>query len=197
MPPIEQKTLARRSPSHALLPLLLLLLLLLQQHDLLCPALSVGMVVGNAGGGQHNNKFKMFKARYPLEGGPPQVKLHVAIIVEEETRGVAGNDGERVNNEKDGHSRSPPLVLFDFLPAEPTARQTTFRLLTGQDVRGNLRERNVRFLPPGSVYVGRSDATLEDMRGFVTAYPDRLSLISNNCVSFVDAFIARHRLEQD
>lgn len=127
---------------------------------------------------------KMFKARYPLEGGPPQVKLHVAIIVQD-TESI-GNDNEQKR-----------WVLFDFLPAEPTAFTTTLKLLTAQDVQGNLRERELRFLPPGSVCVGQSDATLEDMRGFVARYPDRLSLVSNNCVSFVDAFVERHRLEQE
>lgn len=180
MLPTGQRMAVRASQSHALL----LLLLLLQQHDL-CAAFSVGM--GIAGG--QESKLKMFKARYPLEGGPPLVKLHVAIIVQY-TRGE-GKDDKRAKSEQGD------LVLFDFLPAEPTAVPTTFRLLTGQDVPGNLRERDLRFLPPGSVYVGQSDATLEDMRGFVTAYPDRLSLISNNCVSFVDAFIARHRLEEE
>lgn len=131
--------------------------------------------------------LNMFKARYPLEGGPPQVKLHVAIIVEE-TR-VVGEGRGRKNKERGR------LVLFDFLPEEPTALPTTFRLLTGRDVPGNLRERELRFLPAGSVYVGQSDATLEEMRKFVASYPDRLSLISNNCVSFVDAFVARHRVQ--
>ncbi len=129
---------------------------------------------------------KMFKARYPLEGGPPQVKLHVAVIVEDTRRAGGGSERE---NEEPGR-----LVLFDFLPAEPTALPTTFRLLTGQDVPGNLRERELRFLPAGTVFVGQSDATLEEMRKYVASYPDRLSLISNNCVTFVDAFVARHRL---
>ena len=50
----------------------------------------------------------MFRARYPLEGGPPQVKLHVAIIVQaiSSTAGKGKGQGR--------------LVLFDFLPAEPT-----------------------------------------------------------------------------
>lgn len=38
---------------------------------------------------------------------------------------------------------------------------------------------------------------MEEMREFVAAYPDRLSLVSNNCVSFVDAFIERHRLGRE
>lgn len=133
-------------------------------------------------------KLKMFKARYSLEGGPPQIKLHVAIIVEE--MGSPGKNNGRINKQQGESGRR--LVLFDFLPDEPTALPTAFRLLTGQEVRGNLRERELRFLPPDSVCVGESEATLDEMRGFVAEYPDRLSLISNNCLSFVDAFVERH-----
>ncbi|CAM9422188.1 unnamed protein product [Scytosiphon promiscuus] len=133
-------------------------------------------------------KLKMFKARYPLEGGPPQIKLHVAVIVEEAVS-VGKKSEQKRKQQGDPGTR---LVLFDFLPDEPTALPTAFRLLTGQNVRGNLRERELRFLPPGSVCVGESDATLDEMRGFVAEYPDRLSLVSNNCLSFVDAFVAKH-----
>lgn len=139
--------------------------------------------------GQGPPKVKLFKANYPLEGGPPQLRLHVAIIVE--SASTIEMDST-VFEEREAAFRR--FVLFDFLPKEPTALPTTFRLLTGQDVEGNLRERELRFLPPGSVCLGESDATLEDMRGFVERYPDRLSLISNNCVTFVDAFVTRHRL---
>lgn len=63
----------------------------------------------------------------------------------------------------------------------------------GGDVRGNVRERELRYLPPGAVCVGETDATFEEMRGFVDDYPDRLSLVSNSCVSFCDAFLSHHR----
>lgn len=136
-------------------------------------------------------KLKMFKASYPLEGGPPQVKLHVAIIVED--AGNIGKENDRIKRQKGESGRR--LVLFDFLPDQPTALPTALRLLTGQDVQGSLRERELRFLPPGSVCLGESDATLDEMRGFVAEYPDRLSLVSNNCFSFVDAFVEKHRAE--
>lgn len=158
--------------------LLLLLLSSLRQLGF-CAALQMA---------PHHSNFKMFKARYPLEAGPPQLKLHVAIIVEDARS--AGEEGVR-----EGVDTGRRLVLFDFLPKEPTAFETTLRLLTGNDVPGNLRERELRFLPPGSVYVGESDATIGEMRGFVAKYPDRLSLVWNDCFSFVDAFVARHRLE--
>lgn len=179
---LGQRTAAMAGPWQA--ALLLLLLSRLRQLGF-CSALRVG-------GTPHRSNFKMFKARYPLEGGPPQVKLHVAIIIVEDAR-TTGEKGGLSNGEDGDAGRR--LVLFDFLPKEPTAFDTTLRLLTGNDVPGNLRERELRFLPPGSVYVGESDATIGEMRGFVAKYPDRLSLVSNNCFSFVDAFVARHRRE--
>lgn len=137
-----------------------------------------------------STRFKLFKARYPLEGGPPQLRLHVAIIVQDS---FDLQDSETSSTEKS----SSRLILFDFLPADPTALLTTVRLLTGGGVDGNLRERDLRFLPAGAVCVGESDATLEDMRGFVRRYPSRLSLVSNSCISFVDAFVEQHLLLED
>lgn len=178
---LGQRAAALAGPWHA--ALLLLLLSSLRQLGFCSALLRVAP--------PHRSNFKMFKARYPLEGGPPQVKLHVAIIVEDSRS--TDEKGGRPNSEDGDTGRR--LVLFDFLPKEPTAFETTLRLLTGNDVPGNLRERELRFLPPGSVYVGESDATIGDMREFVAKYPDRLSLVSNTCFSFVDAFVARHRLE--
>ena len=142
-----------------------------------------------SGGASGSPRYKLFTARYPLDNGPAQLRLHYVVIVES----VSSTAKSRVwpkKQEEDGKR----LLLFDFLPKEPTALPTTLRLLTGGDVEGNLRERELQFFPPGSVCVGESDASLEDMRNFVRAYPDRLSLISNNCFSFVDAFVERHAL---
>lgn len=80
------------------------------------------------------------------------------------------------------------------LSQEPTALKTTTRLLSGGEVAGNLRERELRRLPRGAVFVGDTNATFDEMRQFVSSYPARLSLVSNSCVTFVDAFIARHRI---
>lgn len=79
-------------------------------------------------------------------------------------------------------------------PQAPTALETTARLLSGGDVKGNLRERELRRLPRQAVCVGDTNASLQDMREFVSNYPDRLSLVSNSCVTFVDAFITRHKM---
>lgn len=139
-------------------------------------------------------RLKLFKARYPLEGGPPQLRLHVAIIVEDISGCMAIPDEDSVLEVHNENGRR--LVLFDFLPQDPTALYTAARLLTGGDVPATLRERSLRFLPSGAVCIGESDSTLEEMRGFVRNYPDRLSLFANSCISFVDAFVARHRVEE-
>lgn len=174
---------------------LLLLLLSISQLEL-CAAFSVGSSSSSSiasssarGALPLTPRFKLFKARYPLEGGPPPLRLHVAIIVED-ISGCANMDSSRTKGQQQDERR---FVLFDFMPLEPTALSTTIRLLSGRDVQGKLRERELRFLPRGAAYVAESDATLEDMRGFVRQYPDRLSLVSNSCVSFVDAFVTRHR----
>lgn len=136
--------------------------------------------------GAPRTRYKLYRSNFPLEGGPRQLRLHVAIVVEEirdhcEQRSGSSDDGQESEN----------LVLFDFLPQEPTALTTVARLLTGGEVKGNLRTRTLRFLPRGSTCVGESTATLGDMRSFASEYPDRLSLFSNNCVTFVDSFVAR------
>lgn len=130
----------------------------------------------------------MFKATYPLEGGPSQLRLHVAVILEDICSGPV--EGESYSMEEEDTKRR--FVLFDFLPEDPTAVTTAVRLFTGQDVQGYLRERELRYLPSNAICVGSSYANLEDMRAFVKTYPNRLSLLTNNCVSFVNAFIKKH-----
>lgn len=164
--------------------MLLLLLSIALRFDG-CAAFTVSGGVGASG----SPRYKLFTARYPLENGPEKLRLHYAVIVES----VSSTAKSSVWPKKQKEDRER-LVLFDFLPKEPSALPTTLRLLTGRDVDGNLRERELRFLPPGSVCVGESAASLEDMRNFVRAYPDRLSLVSNNCYSFVDAFVKMHAL---
>lgn len=162
---------------------ILLLLLSIALRFEGCAAFTVSGGVGASG----SPRYKLFTARYPLENGPAQLRLHYAVIVEN-ISSTAKSGVWPKKQEEEGER----LVLFDFLPKEPTALPTTLRLLTGGDVEGKLRERELRFLPPGSVFVGESDSSLEDMRNFVRAYPDRLSLVTNNCYSFVDAFVEMH-----
>lgn len=131
-------------------------------------------------------RYKLYRSNFPLEGGPPQLRLHVAIVVQE----IQNHCDQRSGN-SDGEQERDTLMLFDFLPQEPTALKTVVRLLVGGEVEGNLRTRTLRFLPRGATCVGESTATLGDMQSFASEYPDRLSLVSNNCVTFVDAFVAR------
>lgn len=131
-------------------------------------------------------RYKLYRSNFPLEGGPRQLRLHVAIVIEE----IKDHCDQRSGNSDDGQE-SENLVLFDFLPQEPTALTTVARLLIGGEVKGNLRTRTLRYLPRGATCVGESTATLGDMQSFASEYPDRLSLLSNNCVTFVDSFVAR------
>lgn len=165
--------------------LLLLLSIALRLEGYAAFTVSGGAVIASG-----SPRYKLFTARYPLDQGPAQLRLHYVVIVKSVSTPAKPRVWPKKQKEEDGER----LVLFDFLPKEPTALPTTLRLLTGGDVEGNLRERELQFMPPGSVCVGESNASLEDMRKFVRAYPERLSLVSNNCFSFVDAFVEMHAL---
>ncbi|CAM9130395.1 unnamed protein product [Choristocarpus tenellus] len=169
-------------------------------------------------------KYNLWKAYYPLEGGPSQLPLHVAVVVEEIGKEVdcefkgeeisdemlarKGNLGdtyalsssgegvwERVEYGGDkSRAVTGRLTLFDFLPLKPLAFETTVNLLSGRSVPGELRIRELRFLPSRIEYIGvvSSNITLDDMRRFVAAYPDDLHLLKNSCVTFVDRFLQNH-----
>lgn len=64
--------------------------------------------------GSNSNRYKLYRARYPLEGGPPQLRLHVAVIVQE----IRTNEGEE--------TKDPALVLFDFLPQVKATGRASF-----------------------------------------------------------------------
>lgn len=68
---------------------------------------------------------RLFTARYPLEGGPKQLKLHMAVIIEDLSQASAST----VSLQEEMPGRC--FVLFDFLPREPTSMSTSVRLLTG------------------------------------------------------------------
>ncbi|CAM9682665.1 unnamed protein product [Discosporangium mesarthrocarpum] len=152
-------------------------------------------------------RYRLWRAFYPLEGGPQQVPLHVAVVVEE----VPGNSTDedtwpfavteqkpvRVSGDDNGdvsRRSCERLVLFDFLPLRPTAFKTTVQLLSGMSVEGNVRERELRFRPTRSQYLGpvARRYTLEDMRQFAMGYPLRLHLVTNSCVTFANKFVERH-----
>lgn len=193
--------------------LLILLLTAASRHRCFCSGFSAGTPTSSSLAASSGKQFRLFKARYPLEGGPSQLRLHVAVIVQDmtgymetkrnqssgedaaqDTSGRRAGGRKRTSNERD--AKESRLVLFDFLPREPTALRTTAALLSGGDVAGSLRERSLRFLPRGSVCVAETNASLDDMRRFVNEYPDRLSLKSNSCETFVDAFVKYHAIVQ-
>ena len=71
-------------------------------------------------------RTRLFTARYPLEGGPTQLKLHVAVVVAD---CVGAAEDDKAGRQKETYGRR--FVLFDFLPRDPAAFSTTIRLLTG------------------------------------------------------------------
>lgn len=58
-----------------------------------------------------SRRFKLFRARYPLEGAPEFARLHVAVIVQD----ISSNAEEASDQKIDGKAR-PTLLLYDFLP---------------------------------------------------------------------------------
>jgi hypothetical protein len=137
---------------------------------------------------------QLFTCQVPLSGmedlplPSSLTHLHVVVVIQEE--------GER------GGQR---LVCFDFLPVDPTSPATLFRLLAGQGVPGEIRERalQVQVGPkksPSSVRVGprktwsfqgnsgSSKGTpqqcVERARAFSSTYPKTISLYSNSCETY-------------
>jgi hypothetical protein len=116
---------------------------------------------------------KLYVARYPLVGGPSFLKLHVAIVNE-----------------------SPAaMTQFDFLPANPTAAATAFRLLTLQTSPGELRERELKYRPKNLQYISDTNASVEDLRAFTAEYDDQLHLLNNSCSSFADRLVDKFRAD--
>lgn len=114
---------------------------------------------------------RIYKAWYPLVGGPRFLRLHEAVIVEK---------------------ADSTFTHYDFLPQDPTAIPTAIKLFTLQSLAGELRIRPLKRRPKDMVYIGTSAADAASMLAFVEAYDDKVSLLSNNCKTFADAFIAAH-----
>jgi hypothetical protein len=118
---------------------------------------------------------KLYLASYPLVGGPPFLKLHVAIVHE---------------------SNAAIMTQFDFLPANLTAAATAFRLLTLQSSPGELRERQLRYRPKNLQYICDTSASVQDLRAFTAAYDDQLHLLNNSCSTFADRLIDKCRADE-
>lgn len=102
----------------------------------------------------------VYAALRPLVGGPKLLPLHVQIA----------NEG----------------TLFDFLPANPTAADTTASLLSGAAVDGKIRCRPVRSLgrDPTWRLIGHTSRASSELLAFAEQQPRSLSLVSNNCWTF-------------
>jgi hypothetical protein len=138
-------------------------------RDLLMRVALLLLVLGYCSIHYCNAINKLFVARYPLVGGPSFLKLHIAIV----------------------HEHSGALTQFDFLPANPTAAATAFRLLKLQTSPGELRERRLRFKPKDLQYICETNASVQELRAFTAAYDDQLHLLNNSCSSFADRLIDR------
>ena len=113
------------------------------------------------------NAGTLYRARYPLVGGPAFLKLHVAVLYESESK----------------------LTQFDFLPINPTALTTAAKLLTLQRTEGVCRERELKFRPRGIEKIGETRATLDDLRGYTREHDTALHLIENSCSTYADRLL--------
>ena len=109
----------------------------------------------------------VYAALRPLVGGPTFLPLHVQIR----------HEG----------------VLFDFLPAEPTAAETTRTLLLAGAVEGNIRIRPTRARGPWRL-IGHTTRDQSELREFAQQQDSLLSLPANNCWTFA-ANVARFALD--
>ena len=95
----------------------------------------------------------VYAALRPLVGGPAFLPLHVQIA----------HEG----------------VVYDFLPAEPTAAATTSTLLVGGAVEGRIRCRPTR-APRTWRLLGHTTRESADLRAFAERQDRALSLSANN-----------------
>mmetsp|Transcript_8790 Transcript_8790/g.12454 ORF Transcript_8790/g.12454 Transcript_8790/m.12454 type:complete len:160 (+) Transcript_8790:170-649(+) len=109
----------------------------------------------------------------PLMGGPSWLPVHVKVVVEDEH-------------------------VYDFLPKNPTSPQTLQKLLSFQQVPGQIRYNGAvssTTLSTAADNIERdgklkSPETLSDMASkFCTSYPSNLHLVTNNCWTFALSLI--------
>ena len=104
----------------------------------------------------------VYAALRPLVGGPKFLPLHVQLA----------HEG----------------VLYDFLPANPSALETTSTLLLGGSVDGRIRCRPVRSIGRGDPWklIGYTMRESSELEAFALGQESRLSLTANSwCVSLV------------
>ena len=104
----------------------------------------------------------VYAALRPLVGGPKFLPLHVQLA----------HEG----------------VLYDFLPANPSALETTSTLLLGGSVDGRIRCRPVRSIGRGDPWklIGYTMRESSELEAFALGQESRLSLTANSwCVRLV------------
>mmetsp|Transcript_42272 Transcript_42272/g.70559 ORF Transcript_42272/g.70559 Transcript_42272/m.70559 type:complete len:235 (-) Transcript_42272:340-1044(-) len=83
---------------------------------------------------------------------------------------------------------------LDFLPEDPKDPQTALRLVTGRDVPGMLRERELAKLPRAScLFIGTALSTdaMEEATIFHNQWDTRLKLCTNDCRTHTNALILK------
>ena len=124
---------------------------------------------------------KLHRLALPLVGGPPWLRLHEAAVFED--------------------AESGSLLLLDFLPAAPEAIETAIDLLTLGTVEGVVRTKALTRIPRVGTITetiptpGHCDVETVARRMEAT-YDRRLSLISNNCRTFVEAVVQEVQQQQ-
>ena len=115
----------------------------------------------------------------PLIGGPPFLPLHVQVVVL-----GGGEEDTGLDDISDNTILRQTKHRFDFIPREATEPQTLAKLLTLQEVKGELR-----CLSPSSsssVEVSaRSAALIDRAQEFTINYENsNLHILKNNCWTF-------------
>ena len=115
----------------------------------------------------------------PLIGGPPFLPLHVQVVV----LGDNNNNDDVptiIVDDKETSTEKQIKYKFDFIPRAATEPETLVKLLSLQEVPGELR----CFTPSAGVAPQRT-ALVELAQEFTVRYDDpKLHIIKNNCWTF-------------
>lgn len=92
------------------------------------------------------------------------------------------------------------MVTFDFLPVAPTSPVTLSVMLLGGDLKGVVREKQLKGVKPRAranwVLQGRSQDAVERAREFSKSNKwKNISLYRNSCVTYADLLVS-HLLEK-
>jgi hypothetical protein len=94
---------------------------------------------------------------------PQWLRLHVLVRLEDDDCGA---------------------VLVDFVPLNPTSKDTLVSLLAGRSVPGEIRVRRLRDVADNVIDSERLRLSEEFLKEISSSYDNRLNLYSNNCLNF-------------